>query len=250
MSSQFSMQVRAGRYNPLVKGSSTLWVDAQDPGAVLRSGSTLTAVRNKVSGVPFNTGTLPTFSETGINNLPSLSFNGTTQSIRGTETAVWSAMAGPVPFTLFYVAYPTATAGVTFVCFGSTSSGSNREFRTAGVTSRMTMIGQDDAATPFQAGPATPSITAAPHIFEWWGTGQVASFRLDGGSPDPNLYPDTIGTMTLNRFTLGARDNVGALTNFLTGFMGEVLSYKTELTSLQRLQTRLYLSEKWKIPVT
>ncbi len=67
-------------FTPLWLSGCVAWFDMQDPRSYALTGSTVTSITNKASGVAWTEVTNPPdFSATGFNSQPCMTFNGTTQ---------------------------------------------------------------------------------------------------------------------------------------------------------------------------
>ncbi len=71
-------------------------------------------------------------------------------------------------------------------------------------------------------------------------------YKMAVAAEENNLSTSII---TAARFRLGARGVDGALGNYFTGYIGEVLIYETALSDSKRRQVEEYLATKWEIPI-
>ncbi len=246
-----SVQIRAGSssYSPLSEGNLALWVDLLDPAAYSQSAGTMVSVTNKVSGVVWNTGTLPTFNATGINNLPAMVFE-VTQYIGSTEATVWGALDGDdAPFTIFAVWQANAAdrTDIVFSVGDSTQANNNTlQFGKTNAGSGAWVIAKRATATVSVTSVAIPVIT--PVIQEGFSPGTTGSIQINGAAPDPDAGALDVAAIAPNRSAIGCR-YASVPDSFVSGRISEILVYGAALDSVARSRVRRYLGSRWSITV-
>lgn len=239
----------AGSYSPLDEPSPVAWFDMLDPAAFSEVAGVITSVTNKVSSVAWNTGTLPTYSATGLNSKPAMVFNGSTQAILSSEAAVVAALTDAAPLTVYAVVHATsddATSGF----FGSgntgTTTSNSKRFGTSTNGNgrwRYTTVNSAAGGVNSDAG---SDIVAAPHI--------LAFFTDDG--IHCNLEEDDIlvinntshnpGDNNPNRCAIGCRP-AATPDGFFTGAIGELLVFGASHDAGARQRIYDYLAAAWEL---
>ena len=219
-----------------------LWLDAADASTLTLSGSNITSWNDK-SGNGNNataTGT-PTYNTAGLNSRPATAFNGSCY------------FQGNVSIT-----------GQTLTCFavGSfvNSGGGDQRFVSLAATGQADWNSASRVAAIFNQGSTTSiaSYRNQPASFSRhshsYGTPFIACSVYDGtnGYIYVNGLPGnvqasyaSVGTFAISKYCIGEQVSVTGEIIRNGGFVSEVLTYTTALTTVQRQQVEGYLSKKW-----
>jgi len=227
---------------PTSIGGLALWLDAADASTLTLSGSNITSWNDK-SGNGNNataTGT-PTYNTAGLNTRPATAFNGSCY------------FQGNVSIT-----------GQTLTCFavGSfvNSGGGDQRFVSLAATGQADWNSASRVAAIFNQG-STTSIASYrnqpatfPRHSHSYGTPFIACSVYDGtnGYIYVNGLPGNVqasyasaGTFAISKYCIGEQVSVTGEIIRNGGFVSEVLTYTTALTTVQRQQVEGYLSKKW-----
>ena len=228
--------------SPTSIGGLALWLDAADASTLTLSGSNITSWNDK-SGNGNNataTGT-PTYNTAGLNSRPATAFNGSCY------------FQGNVSIT-----------GQTLTCFavGSfvNSGGGDQRFVSLAATGQADWNSASRVAAIFNQGSTTTiaSYRNQPATFprhsHSYGTPFIACSVYDGtnGYIYVNGLPGNVqasyasaGTFAISKYCIGEQVSVTGEIIRNGGFVSEVLTYTTALTTVQRQQVEGYLSKKW-----
>jgi hypothetical protein len=209
---------------PTVLTNCSLWLDGADASTLTLSGSSVTAWADKSgNGRNATGGVSPTLGTNGV------TFNGTTQYLSTTYTAVPSAE------TVFVVASWTAGFIGTYYVIGP-STGSGRGYGVqypSGVGSVQWYSGLNGYA------PSTGVFDGPRFMTSGTFTGTVGTTGLNGDvQSDPASFTVSGGGTT----NIGT----GALTGYFKGTIYEILCYSTVLSAVERRRVEGYLAWKWK----
>ncbi len=233
-------------FRPIDIDGCALWLDANDATTFTLSGSNITSWNDK-SGNGNNataTGT-PTYNTAGLNSRPATAFNGSCY------------FQGNVSIT-----------GQTLTCFavGSfvNSGGSDQRFVSLAATGQADWNSASRVAAIFNQGSTTSiaSYRNTPATFPRhsgsYGTPFIACTVYDGtnGYIYVNGLPGNVqasyasaGTFAISKYCIGEQVLVTGEIIRNGGFVSEVLTYTTALTTAQRQQVEGYLANKWKITI-
>lgn len=225
-----------------------LWFDAQDPdntGVTPTNGTTISTWYDK-SGYRNNaTANTPiTFNTTGLNGLPALTFTNT-QWLTGAARNTNNTM------TIFAVCtVNTASSNAYARIIGLGAAGvndyDNGSYMTFMRNGGGNGVSGDRSNLIANNNPTTGSV---PYLFETLYDGSTATntnYVQQGGATSTT---STVGTSSSNfnisAFAIGASANTGDGGGHLTGFIAEIVVYKTALTTAQRQYIEGQLSWKW-----
>jgi hypothetical protein len=209
---------------PTVLTNCSLWLDGADASTLTLSGSSVTAWADKSgNGRNATGGVSPTLGTNGV------TFNGTTQYLSTTYTAVPSAE------TVFVVASWTGTTDRTYCMIGSSAANGRGYviYRSGGAAVvRWEKSGVGGYAPT--SGVQVSTAYATSGIF----TGSAATTGLNGGAQSVSAAVSFSGVGTT---TIGS----GASTDYFEGTINEILCYSTVLSAVERQRVEGYLAWKW-----
>lgn len=212
------------------------WLDATDTASFsFSSGSVVSQWRDKSANARHLTPVTNPPSRIGsINGKLAVEFTPPAQHMM---TAAASSIG--TPMTVFWVArnyLPLAANGGRILTHRSTAAWET--IHSDGIVGRRT--GLLYCGTALVPGPADTIATSDPHTVIAFQNGTTSVVSVDS-------FPNTAanaGTGTLSLGTLGARFDGS---NPLTGAIGEVLIWNTNLSTFDRQRVEIYLRYKWKI---
>lgn len=240
------------RFSPTRLANLALWLDAANSASITLNGSTVSAWAD-MSG---NDRTLsqsvannqPTYSTGSQNGRNTLSFNGSTNFLRG-----------PWPLTLtaqsvFAVVSMTSTNNwgrpFTQTTTGdATATGTmNADFAITGHYIPLLRNSNTQAFGSYNGGGLRASVNFTYSTWGVWSsihTGSQISSRLDNGTA--STYSTATFNTTFHSCMVGA--NMGpAVNQFLGGNIGEILVYSRAVTDAERNAISAYLKAKWATP--
>lgn len=230
------------------------WFDMLDAASYTQAG-TVTSITNKASGVAWAEATAPPgYSSNGMNGLPCMTFNGTTQKIISTEAAVAAAFTASTANTVLFVAKTTSLslAAGAAVFGGGVSGGTNLRninyWAMTGATAKNTYGGATAAGAAFFTLSAA-NANSNNNVYEWTNTGTAASLSQNGGAKDPNAGAASSAGSSPTRYAIGCIPTVTPQ-GFWVGNVAEVLLYDSVLSASNLSRARVYLGAKWGITVT
>ena len=212
-----------------------LWLDGSDTSTMTFSGVNITQWTDKSGNARNTTSVTGTPTLASLNNIPAISFNGTsdfTGSIPGSGSALTVCIVG------------SRTAGAAtnggIVCFGRAGQPDWNDIRslaiTNGDTSLRVMLATRTANTQF----AYIGSQAFMYIIIFDGT-NVNTFLNGGAIASPIANTETFA---FTNYAIGNRaGNTGIIRH--TGTIGEVIVFNSALTVTQRQQMEGYLGNKW-----
>lgn len=184
----------------------------------------------------FNGSAAPTYSSTGFNGKPSVSFNSSNSEylFRG------SVLDIPFANSTFFLAFSrTNTADTPLL--ESAAGGVSYNIQSNRV--HMTKLTGTDIgySNPVFAGTLVPYLFAAEHV-----SGSLFGM-FSNGAPVTGITINTAQTFTQNNIYLGTNESTSS---FFSGHISEVLYFKTSMTSSGRAIVYCYLSQKYNIGLT
>lgn len=228
-----------------------LWIDMLDPNNYTQAG-TVTSINNKASGVAWTEATAPpTYSATGMNGFPTMTFNGTTQKIISTEANVYNSCSANDSNTVFYVAKTNTTslAAGAIVFGGGVATGTNLRninyWGMTGATAKNTYGGTTAAGAGFSAN-SSANANTNNNISEWYNTGTTISLVTNGAAADPNAAAANSASCNPTRMAIGCIPTVTPQ-GFWNGNISEIIVYSRTLTTSENDAIRVYLGTKWGI---
>ena len=231
-----------GQWRPIQISGCALWLDATDRSSFSLSGTTVTQWRDK-SGLgnnanPFTSN--PTLVANVQNRLPGLLFSGGQALSAG-------AIATGTNFSLFTaVRY---TGGSVSMGFWKVQYSSYLQI-TKGVNVRARMAATGSATPTFDTG---PTLDENPHVVSAvvFSDTVSASGYVIGGIDGTNTQlttsggPNTTSHNGSSPFTIGALIENNTAYFFMTGYVHEIVFYRSTLTTAQQQQVEGYLAWKW-----
>jgi len=235
-------------FNPVDLRDCIVWIDASDKASMDFSGSNITALRNKSDlTTSITTYDTPTWSNTGLNNLPAIDLSS------GRFIGEFSTLSGNsllrYRYTAFIVGSRTSTpaSGSSMVALSQSATGSSVFLRILDFAS------SNFRTAAFFSAVTTSTWTASNNgiSFIWRSsyasTGNNSAFTttLNGGSPSTG----TIGTQPTSspsHFMIGCDGFTGATTtNSWPGKICEFILYNRLLSNQEVRIIEGYLSWKW-----
>ena len=223
----------------------SLWFDASSTNSITQSGGAVSQWTDKVTGVPAVqnvAGQQPGYISSGINRMPSITFNGTSQSLQ----AVQQLTIFNGQFSIFFVLKSMVLG--TYQAFISSINSSGR----------VVAIGITNTSPAYLAlgSPAFNSVQSnidisvgTTHIVEFASTGGISNGTLtilpyiDGVPGSGNLVNTAFSGVTL----IGVRIGSDALTggDLFNGYISEVVCMNTLASTTNRQLIEGYLAWKW-----
>jgi hypothetical protein len=239
-------------FNPSAVSGCSLWLDADDPSTITRTGTNVTQWREKVSNLAFTTvSTNPTLSNAYRNGRSAISFNGNSYLYNSNFTM------GLATRSVFIVAEQTSAAGSTFeglLTLGA--SGALTDFLSAAIisyTGRGSNSAQNgqfglyssngDYNMTFglsQTG-AMP-IQIYTDIFSSNAGSLIVSGNTIATDTTAVVPSQATGLLVSGRYSGSITSSSG---NGLNGLVYEVLLFNSALAAAQRQQVEGYLAWKW-----
>jgi hypothetical protein len=240
-------------YSPASEGNLLVWIDMLDPAAKTIAGATLTAYKNKVTGVDLTPGTPVPYEATGWNGKPCIHPTLIGHAPIATEASVITAFdcpnPGAKPFTIIWYASADSATG----------SGNIFALGNSGVQSSSTRywglrpgVAQYEHADTAPAAGTTAARTGVPvsgvkTIISWDSPGVGVNFRVNNGTavvpagvPDPQ-YSSGVGP---NRYSIGGRPD-STPDGPWVGLIVEVLVFGAQLNAAALTRAYNYLIAKW-----
>lgn len=229
------------------------WFDMADAASYTNAGGFITSITNKVSSVAWTEGTAPpAYLATGLNSLPTMDFNGTTQKIISTEAAVVNALKDSLAHTVFIVMQPDSadrTEAVFAVGAAAVQSNRVKLWGKSNVgAGKYQMNALNDAATTF-APLSTGIPTIVAQVAEYRASTTQAWIQINGAVADPAATGFACGTLTADRAGIGMRPDLTP-DLFYDGKISEIIVYDNEVSTPDRSTVRQYLGTKWTVTVT
>lgn len=236
-------------YDPRDEGGAVLWTDMSDPSSYTESAGVITARTNKVSATSLTPVGSPSYQATGLNGLPTVDYNGTSQYFLTTEAAVVAPGVNQAPSTYVCVtAIDTPDRAEVFFGWGNSGVAANGtkyfgQTITATGTTVATFI--DDSATTVVVSGTLASDTTA-HVFAFRHTGAVVDSKIDNVAdmPATALAP---GALTANRASIGSRPD-SVPDRFFDGQSSEEWLFNKALSDAALTRIYSYLKAKWGTP--
>jgi hypothetical protein len=241
--------VGGGRISsPRVLPTLNRWYDPSDASTLTLNTNKVTAIADK-SGRAFDLGQStdafrPTTGNT-INGVAALTFDGSDDVLASISINYFNA--ADVPFTLFFVAQATAVNVSDFIVTMTKADLTEPvyAFGYNSATAKWRAFKRDDANASKIIDGGTPDTN--PHVFSFICSGTTGTLRVDGVSVATDA-DFNVGTMSVERFCLGARLVVTALDAF-GGKLGEVFMTSSALSLSKARACERYLGKKWGILV-
>ena len=246
MSSSFGYYAQSQRFPiPPVSGM-TVWLDGQDPsgnGVIPSNGATISTWVDKTgNGNNGSGGSAPTYSVGGaINGYNSLNFAGTSYY----RSALATSMPSQTDLTIFIVlqqtSYVSTTAAIEYL---PTSSGSDHSN-----TTQLIAFYAPTSSTicSYRAGiqsTATTPANGTAYCFTTLYDGTNNTVYLNGTAQTPVA---SSGTMNMMMQQIGSRWLSSTAADNFNGYIAEIITYPTNLSSSQIATVYQYIATKWGI---
>jgi hypothetical protein len=218
-------------FTPTMISNCSLWLDAADSSTITTSGSTLTGWTDKSgTGKTININSAPTYSVTGFNNRPGLTF-ASGNRLSTTTTALGTS------FTLIAVYIVTVNANSVPLAVGLTNSGNETGigFNSSTAAYLMYDFGVADS------GNTTVTTNNVNLLHVGVKNGSILASYVNGTNPastPASTYNNTNTTI-----------NIGGGGFPFVGNLAEVIIYNRAITTIERQQVEGYLAWKWGLQV-
>lgn len=240
-------------FNPKQLPNLQCWLDCTDVHAngILPSNGTSISTWNDKSKNTYTFdqaigGNQPIFTTNSINSKPTLSFNGTSQYLNCSNTALASSITNAMTVYLVYMVPVLNVAGVLFSTIPIPASPRVGLLMPFG-GSNVAILDFCNATTGRIQSPGSWSGSAnTPYI-----ASALASVPMSTMSIYLNTTLQASGTTPQNgvfsgyTFTIGAYSSLS--TGYFQGYIGEFILYNSYLTSAQQTLVYNYLKNKWGI---
>jgi hypothetical protein len=238
-------------YDPRDEGGAVLWVDMSDASSFTEAAGVITALTNKVSGGALTPVNSPAYQASGLNSLPCIDLNGTSQYFLGTEAAVVAAGQDNTPRTYICVnAIDTVDRIEAMFAWGNSGVGTSQTWvfgQSTQLTGRTNTIPRDNAAE-FVNAVGTIAIDTTAHVYAFVVAGATAGTWIDGvADMADSTSVSTGGSITTNRYAIGGRPDSGP-DNFFDGQKSEEWIFNKALSTAARQRVEAYLQAKWSTP--
>lgn len=243
------LRPRASGFNPKSISGLKLWLDIANTSSLTFNGSTVSQV-NDLSGNNFHAtqGTAnnqPTYSATGLNSKPALSFDATDSLLSTATIADVVANAASSPAITIVAVTFSASASAGFAA-GSDNAANGRVFVSAPFdntgASYLDIAGTAGGRLAFTV---TSAQQAAPSVYVFQRNGADMSVRRNGTVLASKANASQTFSATTAKFQIGQA--IG-----LTGFtctLSEVLCYSAGLTATQVSEIEKAIGKKWGVTV-
>ena len=193
----------------------------------------------------------PTYKRSCINNLPCLSFNGTSNYLDTTTLSSNSINSRQI--SVFAVVTPLNLSSTTNRSFiitnGSWVAGSfDLLITSASSTNRLGYEVQAATSYVYTTYVVKNNVTYIASVVD---DGSASNLYLNGGSTLGT--GNSIGSTAISNaypFNIGYFNNVGARQEFFNGYFAELIIFDRALTTKERQSVEKYLSQKWKIKIS
>jgi hypothetical protein len=216
------------------------WWDASDASTITLNGSGVSSWANKVAGAPAaaqgTAANQPTYSATGRNGRPALTFDGTNDVLTFTPTGFPSGSGQAV--TVVAVGWINgSTASITMFSYGAASNDQAMQVSqlTTGTVVRAGTFGRDSTTAAVWSNLDRIVVASVPS-----GAG-ATTVRIDGAS---TVSSSTSGTANLSATNGRIGANVSG-SSFWNGAVQEILVFNRALTATERQQLEGYLAWRW-----
>lgn len=193
----------------------------------------------------------PTYKRSCINNLPCLSFNGTSNYLDTTTLSSNSINSRQI--SVFAVVTPLDLSSTTNRSFiitnGSWVAGSfDLLITSASTTNRLGYEVQGATSYAYTTLVVKNNLTYIASVID---DGSASNLYLNGGSTLGT--GNSIGSVAIGNaypFNIGYYNSFGTRQQFFNGYFAELIIYDRALTTKERQSVEKYLSQKWKIKVS
>jgi hypothetical protein len=235
---RFGLPSLTAEVTPRAIPGCALWLDAADRSTLTLSGSNVSEWRDKSGNGRNAVGTTsnPTYTATGFNSRPTVSFSNNVLTSSG-----WS-LAPNRQFAWFVVVHLTSTTTPWQRSLVSASGWSNGYLGTYSSTSNILGIaGSTTTTAPIATGTLSPQLVT--YLF---GTSELSSntSAVSVNSGTFSTLAGNTGEIGTNGVSIGANQG-GDLQERLLGHLSEVICYNSNVTQPQRQQIEGYLAWKW-----
>jgi hypothetical protein len=186
----------------------------------------------------------PIYKVAGVDSGPSLLFDGSNDRLIGTDAEVIAPFTDGNTFTLF-CRHKFTTAdrnGFYFSAANSASANGSRRFgQTATGNGRHCDFYTNDAASANLSIRTSPELDTSAHLVEWYFESNLSTCITDGGTANPNAASFTPGTLTPNRYCIGANGD-SVPDTFHAGHISQLVIWDSKLNTTQAADWRTELS--------
>lgn len=222
------------------------WLDAADTSTITSSAGSVSSVRNKADvQIPFiqaSGGSQPTTGANTIGGNNVITFNGSSQYLTANGLATLFSGAD-VPCSFFVVFSPSASVSTATSWAMGRESSSNALFINDNGTANGLRVFRRDSTIVSVSATTTIVANGATAISSGIFTGTSLNAFLNGTSYYNTTFD--VGSLTLDRFTVGARNSGGNVVSYLNGSIAELILYKRSIETSEHTSIIRYLSNKW-----
>lgn len=224
------------------KLTTKLWLDANDSSTITLNGSTVSQWLDK-SGNSINVSqdiasAQPTYSASGFNGKPTLSFDGGDNLV----STLNHGLTGDPEFSLFIAQTMPYTSLQTYISWGGTGAGQSYHWICTAATASDRMIGfanSTDLATFTPTNPTNPNIMS---ICRTGTTKDAWTVHQNGTSLSLTTSGEFAVNVVNSPFYVGSWVNQTFKT---TALMSEIIVVPSNITNANRTKVEGYLSWKW-----
>lgn len=246
----------ASAFNPLSL-SPVLWLDFSDASTLFQDSARTTSVAadgDVIGGVTDKSGSGKHAYQGTVANKPlhklaiqngksAALFDNSNDYLR---SDIYSSFSGvDKAFTIFAVfKYLSVVSSMDLYSFGNTASDTPIHAQTTTATPNYRSVRRDDAALLKASNSGTPNTSA--HILSNVFTGSAVNEYVDGIQIMASVDLD-VGTITFDRFNIGARSTVSGTIQALNGYVFDFIVFSSALSNSNRELVEGYLTSKWGI---
>lgn len=231
-------------FNPKNLANLVLWLDAANPsnnGARPANSSSLVTwkdVSGRGNDAGYNGVSSPTFQTNIKNGLPGILFNGTNQAYNIAQTTDLDLTSG---MTLFIVAQQTSNCNAVML---NKRSGGTLSWQVSTILPGGAAAGLQYISTTLGIQTNTTFSLNTAYLWNWNSSSTVTNIYQN----DSNIYTNSgnfqPSVAVSNTTSVGSERNTS---NYLNGYMHEILLYSTSLSTSQTALVNDYLRRKWAV---
>jgi hypothetical protein len=192
------------------------------------------------------TGLGPTWETAEINSLPAMKFNGSSQYMSN-NTAAANFSGADLPRTFFLAIKTVTESGTDAHIAAGSSTGANPLFEVDTNAGKPRLVVRDDGGTTAAPQGSVGLGTVAWKILTVETSGTSCTMWINGSSQTVSPTAADVGTITINRFTVGARFSNGTINNYSDSLIAEIIIYNSALGSTDRGNVETWLNSKYAI---
>lgn len=193
-------------------------------------------------------GIRPVYKTSILNGKPAVLFTRASSQYLIANGIAAAASGSDLPVTAVMVIQPvTLSTGVTHVFAGwGTSALANPRFWFYSNNGQYNVIRRDDAATQLTGSVAGE--TTSPQVLTYRFSGTACQIYRDGTALASAMALD-VGTITLDRFTIGANLQAAVAANFYDGYVMDMVIYAADLSTGDRSAVERGLAAPYNLTV-